>query len=457
MLNMNNPGVRISDSGTDQNVVSGNFIGTNANGTGTLPNKAGITINNGAQHNTIGGITQGERNIVSGNTDPIYAAGVWLSDSGTSFNKVIGNYIGSDVTGTKAIGNGGGPYNGAGVSISDGASQNSIGGNAANERNLISGNNGVGVQILFGASQNTISGNYIGTDVSGTKALSNTSVGVQIGHESRNNVIGGDNGTPGSTCSGECNLVSGNAQSGLGLSDSNSDYNLVTGNYIGTDASGTVAIPNGDTGVVIYGGANHNTIGGDAPVERNVISGNSAYGVGIGGANSNIVKGNYIGTDVSGNNALGNSNDGVRLWGTSRHNIIGKNNLIAFNGMAGVQVEGNAAVNNTITQNAIHSNANVHQWAEGITLKNGGNTELYDPIIITYNLAAGTVTGQACVSCTVEIFSDDEDEGRVYEGTTTADAGGKWSYSKGSALAGPRITATATDTSGNTSAFGTHR
>jgi len=94
----------------------------------------------------------------------------------------------------------------------------------------------------------------------------------------------------------------------------------------------------------------------------------------------------------------------------------------------------------------IHSNDQ-----KGIALLHRGNSGLAAPVI---SLATQTrISGMACANCTVEIFSDMADEGAIYEGTTIADASGRWSLSKPAGFAGPNLTATATDAAGNTSEF----
>jgi parallel beta-helix repeat protein len=116
-----------------------------------------------------------ERNVISGNG----SAGVIVNGSGADHNVVAGSFIGTDVTGTVALGNGA-----QGVRISNGGSSNLIGTDGdgladAEERNIISGNSGLGV-YLFAANQNTVAGNYIGTDVTGTVALGNGERGVLV-------------------------------------------------------------------------------------------------------------------------------------------------------------------------------------------------------------------------------------------------------------------------------------
>ena len=122
----------------DGNTVSGNYIGTDANGTTPLPNVGGMWIGDGASNNTIGGATGGERNVISGNL----GEGLTLFGNGTSGNVVSGNHIGTDAGGTSALPN---IYNG--VWISDGASNNTIGGATAGAGNIISGNDAAGIAI----------------------------------------------------------------------------------------------------------------------------------------------------------------------------------------------------------------------------------------------------------------------------------------------------------------------
>ena len=130
----------------------------------------------------VGGVTDADRNILSGNR----AAGVWLGFSDTTSNTVIGNFIGTDSTGTTAIGNGGE----GGVTIIYGAQQNTIGGEADSEGNIISGNEHDGVYIGdSGTRNNIISGNYIGTDVNGTEPIGNSGHGVSVNNGAELNVI----------------------------------------------------------------------------------------------------------------------------------------------------------------------------------------------------------------------------------------------------------------------------
>ena len=118
------------------------------------------------------------------------------------------------------------------------------------------------------------------------------------------------------------NLLSGNAGDGVYVNGSTSTGNVIAGNFIGTTANGLSALPNTTwvssttflgNGVEIAGAAS-NTIGGTTVADRNIISGNVGNGVYINGttATNNVVEGNYIGTDATGNVGLGNTN-GVEI------------------------------------------------------------------------------------------------------------------------------------------------
>jgi CSLREA domain-containing protein len=431
-------GVSIKNTGTMSNTVSGNYIGTDVSGTAALGNKvAGVSISDGAQWNIIGGDTPGERNLISGNSVCITGSwpGVMVITHGAMNNTVKGNYIGTDVSGTSAL------PNCHAVDIRREASYNVI------SNNLISGNQGIAVTIRRDAMHNTIIGNKIGTDVNGTSALPNYQ-GFWIGQGAQHNVIGGD--TP-----GERNIISGNTCGVCigGGSDPSWDAtmnNIVSGNYIGTDISGTSPIGNAESGVTIDRWAQDNIIGGDTPGERNIISGNGGEGVLImdTDAMSNTISGNYIGTDASGTAALPNADDGVEITDGAQNNTVGPGNVIAYNGGDGVEVYGSSTTGNTITQNSIFAN-NL-----GIDLRYSANGGIGAPVIFTTTLGSANIVGSACASCTVEVFenSDTDGEGENYVGDTTATASGAFTVTV-SSLSKPYLTATATDVISGTSEF----
>jgi hypothetical protein len=342
-------GVWIGGDGTNNNVVSGNYIGTDATGTGWMGNNGvGISISHGAQNNTIGGGSPGERNVISANGQD----GVSIGGPGTNSNVVIGNYIGTDASGSGGMGNQ------RGVWVGDFAQNNTIGGDSEGERNVISANDWEGVLIWgWGAIGNEVKGNYIGTDASGTSGMGNGNSGVTINGGAQNNTVGGSG-------AGEGNVISANGGNGVGIADDGTNSNVVIGNYIGTDASGTSAMGNNGVGVSIGNGAQNNTIGGSSPGERNVISANQFEGVSIGetGTNSNVVIGNYIGTDVTGSDWLGNGREGVWIGNAAQWNVIGgstegERNVISANNWNGVNIWGWGANNNVVRGNYIGTDA----------------------------------------------------------------------------------------------------
>lgn len=208
-------------------------------------------------------------------------------------------------------------------------------------------------------------------------------------------------------------------------------------------------------GIVLSGHAQNNMIGGDRSIgsgplgQGNLVS-NGDIGIGLwdDGTSFNTITGNLIGTDATGAVASGNDGSGIWVAEGASHNIIGPDNFIAYNNVYGIEIRDSNSFGNTIAQNSIHDNER-----GGIYLSEGGNTELNAPLIIDFDLAAGTLAGSACANCTVEIFSDSSDEGEVYEGQATADGTGVFTFNKGVSFTGPRLTATATDADGNTSGF----
>ncbi|MCP4540326.1 MAG: hypothetical protein GY832_24575 [Chloroflexi bacterium] len=284
------------DSSSDI-AVSGNHIGTDITGTAPLSNSDGIVLFN-ANDNLIGGDTSGERNLISGNDGD----GVSIEGSGATGNTVSGNYIGTDVTGTTPLSNNNGI-------VLFNANDNLIGGDTSGERNLLSGNGNAGI-YLYGSDNVTISGNYIGVNVSGTTALSN-SVGISLSNASGNR-IGGET-------TGERNLISGNG--GAGIYFDNSDDNTISGNYIGANVSGTLAIANGCPGGVSVAGA-------DNLIQENLLSGNSGPAIALSGSHNQVIS-NLIGTNVSGTLPLGNQSG---IWAEdAAPGAVVRGNIILFN------------------------------------------------------------------------------------------------------------------------------
>jgi titin len=394
-------GVVITNSASS-NLVQGNYIGTNANATAPVPNgdgligsfSAGVLIELGASDNIIGGTTAPAANTISGNI----GAGVDLTGVNVTGNQVEGNYIGTNTAGTSLP-------NTDGVVIEIAGSDNTIGGTAQGAGNtifdnthdgvqitladrtsgvtgnLVQGNtigkNGTGVEIA-GATGNWVQGNYIGTNADSETGLGN-GTGVLIDSGASGNTIGG-------TTAGAGNVISGNNADGVDIKGA-STGNLVQGNFIGINVSGTTALPNARSGVVIEDTASGNTIGGSVAGARNIISGNALAGVTIfNSASSNLVQGNQIssngrgvvlGIDATGNQVEGNyigtnaagsslpNTDGVVIESGASGNTIGgtapgAGNTIFDNTHDGVEITlegvGNAATGNQVQGNTIGKN-----------------------------------------------------------------------------------------------------
>lgn len=359
--------------------------------------------------------------------------GIQITFDKAHHNVVSGCYVGIDVTGTMRSGNGF-----SGIIIYYGAKKNVIGGKTTTDRNVISGNNWSGVEIqAWDADSNIVIGNYIGTDATGSKDLGNLEYGVNVWSGAQGNIIGG-------ATSGERNVISANDRNGVNIVGPTTDHNVIIGNYIGTNADGTLPLPNYYHGINVGSRTKHTTIGGTAVGQGNLISCNEDCGIAITRSIDNIISGNFIGTDSTGGMILGNKKCGISLsWG-SHNNIVGPDNVIAYNGSDGIRVEHDTTVANTITQNFIFDN-------DGLGIENidGGNTELQPPIVTT--VTTTSVTGTTLPNSTVEIFSDGEDEGGIFEKQVLSDAAGNFSWI--GTPTGPHVTATVTDAAGNTSEF----
>ena len=248
--------VRFSGNGIDLNshgddVIDSCIIGTDFGGDPDLGNSGSGVMIDDVPGNMIG-TSLATSNVLSGNN----GAGLTIFGSVATGNLVLDNYIGTNYVGSKAV------PNGIGVAITE-APGNVIGTSLATG-NILSGNNGAGLVISGSvATGNLVEGNLIGTDASGAQAVPNIGDGVFLA--SPNNTIGG-------TAPGAGNVISANGLDGI-LIASNSAGNLVEGNLIGTDVSGTQTIPNLGNGVEISGSV-ANTIGGTTPGASNLISGN---------------------------------------------------------------------------------------------------------------------------------------------------------------------------------------
>ena len=322
-------------------------------------------LGNGVAGVSVGGVSD---NTIGG-TDPgarnVISGngddGVRITESTATGNEVLGNFIGTTASGSGDLGN-----TGEGVFIENG-SANTIGDTESGARNVISGNGDDGVEInksgSSGATANNVEGNFIGTTASGSGDLGNTGDGVFIGNGSANTI--------GGTASGARNVISGNGDHGVRIVGTGATGNEVLGNFIGTTADGTGDL--GNRNGVNISIASNNTIGGTTSASRNVISGNSFNGVAIqdSRATGNEVLGNFIGTTADGSAALGNGDNGVSVGGAPNNTIggtaSGAGNRIAHNDQDGVSIA--SATGNSIFSNSIFSNTGlgIDLGASGVT------------------------------------------------------------------------------------------
>lgn len=425
--------------------VYNNLVGTDAAGSSGIPNAQGMFIwyCDGV---TIGGNTAGQRNIVSGNT----GTGVHLS-SGANHN-VYGNYVGTDINGTIAL------PNSVGIHVQ--VDSTNIGGIVPGQGNLISGNSQHGITIFAtNTGDNTVKGNLIGTDISGLNALPNQRHGINF-HAVSRTTIGG-------LVPAARNILSGNGSSGISVFDTDSTY--ILGNYIGTDITGVNPLPNQQSGIRIFA-AFHTYIGNATAAGANVISGNIGNGIAVTGTNadpdSTIIQYNYIGTDATGLINLANSGFGISVGSNAVGNKVGgkaagTGNIITNNLQGGVTVDGVSAFNNEIYRNSIYDNS-------GLAIRlNNGNYNQVAPDLTGFAAGPGTTTifgnftSAPNTTYRLEFFTSNAlGQGKTFIGTTniTTDAGGSYLLNEVVPVtitaAEPVISATATDPSGNTSAFG---
>lgn len=356
--------------GGSGNIIEGCRIGTDVNGTSDLGNADdGVDIN-GSSNNRIGGTTTPQRNVISGNNSDGIDIG-----PGSSGNVIQGNYIGIRATGAASV-----PNSSHGVRITDGSS-NTIGGTVAGSGNVISGNSSDGVRISGApATLNRIQGNLIGLNPAGTSALANGSSGAGNGVMillASQNLIGGtdaDDGALDGTVAAR-NIISGNVYNGveIGGAGGTASQNLVQGNFIGTNAIGTAAVPNGNDGIAVVRAAG-NTIGGVAAGAGNTLAGNGDDGVELHGAEAtaNLVAGNRIGVRPDGNAALGNTSDGIEIEGAIGNTIGGTSpearNIISGNQSDGIELWGGVGeATGTPSGNLIRGNY-IGPAIDGVTL-----------------------------------------------------------------------------------------
>ena len=386
-------GIKINEA---SNVtIAGNWIGMDVDGIARGSSNHGIDVNsffNNGFNNVIGGTTPADRNIISGNNH-----GIWINGR-SDYSAVLGNFIGTDPSGTLPRGN-----QFAGIYLFS-SSNIIIGGTNAAARNIISatvsaGGSGVGVQ---GGTNNLIQGNYIGSDVSGQYDLGNLSSGIVVSSANSTRITG--------------NLIVNNRASGINLGGNG---NAIENNLIGTDATGTRPLGNAAAGVTISGSTNR--VGGLGAGQANTIFYN-------GGAGVEVTSTSAVQNEISGNSIYDNGGLGIDLYpaGITTYDVLDADD--GANGLQNFPVLTNAGIafSALTVQGTLNSKAGAAHRLE------------------FFATPAWDTTGTP--------------EGEIFLGATNVTTDGSGNAGFNAALAAAPatnliVTATATDANGNTSEF----
>jgi len=354
-------GIRLKVGGG--NVIQSNIIGTNIHkNTDVGTGEHGIWIVD-SPGNTIGGTVARDRNVISGNgIAGTGGFGIVIEGVAASTNKVQGNYIGTNVAGDRRL------QNIKGGVLLVNSPDNTIGGSVANSGNVISGNRLNGIQIEGAASRgNLVAGNIIGLDATGQKTLPNVLNGIQILEGSgAGNIIGGFTPKPGS---GAGNTISGNLKNGIQIT---SPGQRVFGNIIGTNPGSLAGLGNMDNGVLIE--SMRNLVGTENVNSRNVISGNAQAGILVTTRGERTsIDANFIGTNITGTKALPNNN-GIIIRDSALNKVgVNRGNVLSGNTTHGIFVTGGKSnsvriENNHIGVDKLGFDVGVHN-----NVGNGGN------------------------------------------------------------------------------------
>jgi len=402
-------GIRIG--GSNQTVL-GNFLGVDITGEKPMPNCYGIFASDFCSYVTIGGVQPGEGNVISGNWDSNFK--IWGDHT-----RVIGNLIGLNAQGTKAVS----AKTTNNLVLESGVMDAVVGGTTPEERNIISG---ARVGVVFSdpnSYQCSVIGNYIGTDITGTKAIPNH--GGVLMWTSGNHRVGG-------TLAGEANLISGN-QKGVELNGYGVTDNIVLGNIIGYGADGK-PLPN-ETPVSINMGQKHAVVGGYTEAEGNRI---------YGGSISMRISSRGIQACYIAGNTVENRNGMLFYFEDSASNNFVQNNTFVETKSPSIRVDYGAG-------NQIRGNV----FAGGkpqdlILLLEGGNGELAAPTVT--EAAGSNISGTTAAFGRVEVYL--YEKSRIASlGFARADANGNFTFVSAEQLSGKQVILLVTDAMGNTSAF----
>lgn len=402
-LDINDPEDLVTPRG---NIVQGNIIGLNAAGNAVFGSQgAGLFIRN-SQYNIIGSLEPGRNNIISGNQ----GMGIETYGTPTTGNQFLGNYVGTDKSGSYAIGNGS-----AGIVIWVGSNHTLVQGN-------VSSGNSIGILFYDPHSDyNVLIGNKVGTNASGTALIPNRDSGIRYGLGAFSRI--------GGTGPGEGNII-GDAL-GIALWSPRRADNLVLGNQIGLNLA-PPADPLYGHGISLDG-AERAIVGGMTAGERNTILSDRVFSMVI-SSNHAVVLGNDFGLLPDGSAPLRLAD--THIWVRGQRPII-QGNRMAFAIQRAVMVSDDLPA--TMRRNTVFDN--------GIT-----GYASSQPVAVLA-LDGGGGNGAACPFCNIELYLDIGSQGRLYVDTLTADVLGNFNFHKYCPLTYANLTATATGPTGGTSYF----
>ena len=421
-------GIIVDQAATTGTLIVNNLIGTDRLGNETLPNDGNaIELTATAAPVTIGGSTAADRNIIVGS--PTSASTVFVQNSDSL---IYGNYIGTDITGTIALGGS------IGVAVSSAATSTMIGGASSGQGNLIAGLSSFGIRDQGDGT--VIQSNHIGTDHSGNSIIGAADAGIFL-FGSVNTVVGGPNA--GNTISG---ITTGTSALGHGIflesAGGIGSPILIQGNRVGISLDGSSTFGVSGDGITLSSGSRA-TIGGQNAGEGNMVGG-AINGIFAGG--DATIEGNFLGVAADGVTEYPNQK-GVRLAGPLSK-TVGPGNLIAFNTSDGIETLNSAShfvVGNLIYQNGVLP---IDVGGDG---PNATNLITIDPIT-DGGSGAVTGTGPATYSGTIYLYAGDNPGDASALVGSTAYGGGTWMIS-GPVPGGKYLTAYASGPSDSVTEF----
>jgi parallel beta-helix repeat protein len=449
-----NGGIGIYANNAANLIIQSNCIGLGADKITSLGNGThGIELDN-SPNAIIGGTLVSQRNYIAANGQR------GINANGSSSPTIQGNYVGTDVNGILAKGNGS-----DGIFLSN-CPHGIIGGSVINARNIsVASQNGSGILITDNSPHPIVKSNFVGVGKDGVTNLGNWMHGISLyGAGVDTAIIGGSLYIERNVCSGNGKSATGD---GLRFETGPSGHHTILGNYCGVDSSGSVAIPNAWAGISLNE-VDSSIIGGTGLYQANIASSNMHEGIYMRNALNNVIINNIIGTDITKTKNFGNGYVGIHMnAGNSFDNLIGgslaHSNIIAYSqgltdNPAITETGSGVFVNSGSNRNQITFNSIYCNEQSGITIYTPGNENIQAPVIslITPAIISGTAPGSSAGD-SIHLYQNPTNsgpgpvtcgcQGEIYLGQTVIQAGGTWSFAHalGAGVTAARVTATQTN------------